>query len=122
MLVNRAFWSLSAAHVCVKLGADWLSHIVRPSQKVARSWKSNVPPMPAWFGLVGGFLGSVIVYVRSFPVPGRWADQARWWSPTAAPAPAGRAGSSPHRPGTGRTGRVQQRPGHPHAAAGTGGH
>ncbi len=55
----------------MKFGDDCVSHIVRPSQKVARSWKSNVPPVPAWLGCIGGFFGSFIVYVRSFPVPGR---------------------------------------------------
>ena len=50
-----------------------MSHMVMLSQKVARRWKSHVPPVPAWFGLTVEFFGRVTKYVRSLPpVPGRF--------------------------------------------------
>ena len=61
MLRKRALSSLLGMHVLVKFGDDSVSHIVRPNQKVARSWKSHVPAVPAWFGRTGGFCGSVSV-------------------------------------------------------------
>ena len=73
VLVNFPFASLSGLHVFVKFGNDSVSHIVRPSQNVARSWKSHVPAVPAWLGRTGGLFGSTMVYVRSPPpVPGRF--------------------------------------------------
>ena len=53
--------SLLGLHLWVKFGDDWLSHIVRPNQNVARRWKSQVPPVPAWFGFTEAFLGSVML-------------------------------------------------------------
>ena len=61
MLRKRALSSLLGTHVLVKLGDDSLSHRVRPIQKVARSWKSHVPAVPALFGRTGGLRGSVSV-------------------------------------------------------------
>jgi hypothetical protein len=45
------FVSLSGVHgAWVNSGADWLSHSAIPSQNAGRSWKFQVPPVPAWFG------------------------------------------------------------------------
>ena len=43
---------------------------MRPSQKVGRSSKFQVPPEPSFFGFVGGSFGNVTSYVMSFPEPG----------------------------------------------------
>ncbi len=61
VLVNLPLASLSGLHVFVKFGNDSESHMVSPSQNVARSWKSHVPAVPAWFGCTGGFFGSTMV-------------------------------------------------------------
>jgi hypothetical protein len=61
VLRKGALSSLLGVHVLVKFGDDSLSHRVRPSQKVARSWKSHVPAVPALFGRMGGLRGRVSV-------------------------------------------------------------
>jgi hypothetical protein len=51
--------SLFGVHVFRKFGDDSVSHIVMLSQNVARRWKSQVPPVAAWFGRTAAFLGNV---------------------------------------------------------------
>ena len=67
---SSAFESESGVHFLVYSGADSVSHIVRPNQKVGRSWKFQVPPEPSFCGCCGGSFGSVTWYVMSLPDPG----------------------------------------------------
>jgi hypothetical protein len=53
------FVSLSGTHrSCVNSGADWLSQSAMPNQYAGRSWKFQVPAVPAWFGSTFGSVGS----------------------------------------------------------------
>jgi len=62
---------VSGLHTFVNSGADSVSQSVRPNQNVGRSWKFHVAPSgPLLRGSFGGSVGSVIVYVMSFPDPG----------------------------------------------------
>lgn len=54
--------SESGTHVLVNSGADSLSHIVSPNQKVGRSWKFQVVPLePLAVGCSLGSFGRVRV-------------------------------------------------------------
>jgi hypothetical protein len=67
------FVSLSATHgACVNSGADWLSQSAIPNQNAGCSWKFQVPPVPAWFGITRDSLGTVISYRFEFPEPARF--------------------------------------------------
>ncbi len=57
-LLNFALTSESGWHTRVYSGADSESQRVSPSQNVARSSKSHVPPLPFCLGRAGGFFGS----------------------------------------------------------------
>ncbi len=53
-------------------GADWLSQSAIPNQNAGCSWKFQVPPVPAWFGMTRDSAGTVIWYWLEFPEPARF--------------------------------------------------